>query len=412
MTARPDSRVQGQATSKELALASERQLIRVGLGRRAAGVLLGWVAALLNFSRWLGWRSRPTSGTGAVLILEPYGMGDVITLEPLIRALREQNLDVRVSAKSSWRSLFPPAVVSRWLDARTPWTSYDSRSKYRWSSYWSSAFVTYLRELRHLGRGAIGIDPRGDIRSVILLHLAGCREVLSLQNYLGTDLRVSRLAARTTPAPDDMKRWQVNALFLRLLGVDPSPYGSSPRFAHFPVPVGTGAARRIGLIPVAPWEGKFWCREKWTELIECLVEAGWKVQAFAGPQQSASVVRELGGKPEVEECDSVEQWADRLASVQCLVTVDTGPMHLADALGVPVIALFGQGKLPLWAPSGSRSRVISHQNDADFVLCHPIETNAHRGREFMSRITVQEVLSAVTEALSVESAATVTRTTE
>jgi ADP-heptose:LPS heptosyltransferase len=70
-------------------------------------------------------------------------------------------------------------------------------------------------------------------------------------------------------------------------------------------------------------------------------------------------------------------------------------MHLADALGIPVVALFGQGRLPLWAPSGRRSCLISHQSDPDFQLCHPIDTNAHLGRKFMSRISVEEVLSAL-----------------
>jgi ADP-heptose:LPS heptosyltransferase len=74
-------------------------------------------------------------------------------------------------------------------------------------------------------------------------------------------------------------------------------------------------------------------------------------------------------------------------------------MHLADALGIPVIALFGQGKLPLWAPSGQQSRIVTHQDDPDFFLCHPIEENTAFARQFMDRISVAEVLAAV-EALS------------
>ena len=59
-----------------------------------------------------------------------------------------------------------------------------------------------------------------------------------------------------------------------------------------------------------------------------------------------------------------------------------------------VIALFGQGKLPLWAPSGPNSVVIAHQDDPDFYVCHPIDENAHLGQKFMNRITVEEVLAA------------------
>jgi len=78
-----------------------------------------------------------------------------------------------------------------------------------------------------------------------------------------------------------------------------------------------------------------------------------------------------------------------------VVIVDSGPMHLADAVGVPVVALFGQGKLPLWAPSGKNNRVLSHQSDPDFFHCYPIEKNAHWGQKFMDRIAPREALDAV-----------------
>jgi ADP-heptose:LPS heptosyltransferase len=69
-------------------------------------------------------------------------------------------------------------------------------------------------------------------------------------------------------------------------------------------------------------------------------------------------------------------------------------MHLAEAIDIPVIALYGQGKLPLWAPSGPHSVVIAHQNDPDFFVCHPIDENTHLGQKFMDKITVEEVLAA------------------
>jgi ADP-heptose:LPS heptosyltransferase len=70
-------------------------------------------------------------------------------------------------------------------------------------------------------------------------------------------------------------------------------------------------------------------------------------------------------------------------------------MHLADALGVPMVALFGPGLLPLWAPNSRLSRVVSHQHDADFRACHQVEANIALGREFMHRIQPAEVLAAL-----------------
>jgi heptosyltransferase-3 len=48
-----------------------------------------------------------------------------------------------------------------------------------------------------------------------------------------------------------------------------------------------------------------------------------------------------------------------------MVGNDSGPMHLASALGRPVIALFGPTKEPVWRPLGSYSRVLTGQQPCD-----------------------------------------------
>ena len=80
-------------------------------------------------------------------------------------------------------------------------------------------------------------------------------------------------------------------------------------------------------------------------------------------------------------------------------------MHLADALNVPLVALFGQGKLPLWAPSSGRSRFVHHQDDSDFAICQPIFENIPLGQKFMNRIGTDEVLEAAREVMACDSSA-------
>ena len=50
-----------------------------------------------------------------------------------------------------------------------------------------------------------------------------------------------------------------------------------------------------------------------------------------------------------------------MAQISCcdvLICNDSGPMHIADALGVPVVAIFEIGNPQWFGPSGSRSRVV------------------------------------------------------
>src|SRR6185503_11507998 len=188
----------------------------------------------------------------------------------------------------------------------------------------------------------------------------------------------------------EARRWEVNLEFLGALGVQGK--GGPPRFPHLSHVRAGISERRLGLIPIAPWKGKWWDRDKWSDLIATITAKGWRVTALCGPGQSKVVAQELPGGVEIIECGSMEQWGTELQKCSAVVTVDTGGMHLADALQVPVIALFGQGSLPLWAPSGPQSRVLSRQSDPDFVLCHQVESNAPKGRDFMARIPVREVV--------------------
>lgn len=366
-----------------------KRTIHLGWKKKLLGSAMMGCAGLLRARNAL--TSPPAAN--AVLVLEPFGLGDMISFEPLISEIHRRGWEARVCARKEWQVLFPKENVPAWLHPEIPWTTYDSKKKYRLSDYWAPPFRGFLQRLQQLGRGAIGLDTRGDVRSVILLYLAGCRRVISLGNYLGADLSMLPIAAQVVPGRDDFRRWQINLLFLRALGFDLPGEPRPPRFSHLIRQHGT--TRRVILNPIAPWEGKWWDREKWIELTGELRKRGWEPVAYCGPKQTPSAERELGGSVPITECNSIEMWIAELQKCAFVITVDSGPMHLADGLGVPVIALFGQGKLPLWAPSGPRSAVITHQDDPDFQLCHPIDTNTPLGRKFMTRITVSEVLQAV-----------------
>lgn len=373
------------------AQAAQPQVIHIGAKRRAAAFGLSLLAAGLRGRA--GLRNALSRGAArrAVLILEPFGLGDVISLEPLIRALRERQFDVRLCARAEWRALYPEPV--QWVPAFVPWGTHNFASKYRPRDYTSPRFRECFRDLRAAATGAVGVDTRGDIRSVLFLYLAGCRRVITLSNYLGSDLRVPRSAATRVVFSDQLRRWELNLAFLPRIVGPPGPAGSPPFFPHLAAALSPPASRRVGLVPVAPWTGKLWSPGKWRDLAGRLRTVGWELNVLCGPGQAEAARGELGGDIPPTECGALSAWVEALRSCALLITLDTGPMHLADALGVPVVALFGQGILPLWAPSGPRSCVLTHR-DADFLPCHPTDENVPRGRQLMDRIEVEEVVAA------------------
>jgi heptosyltransferase III len=82
-----------------------------------------------------------------------------------------------------------------------------------------------------------------------------------------------------------------------------------------------------------------------------------------------------------------------LRSAQIFLGHDSGPMHLAAAMGVPCVAIFSARNLPrIWFPYGDGHRVLYHQTDCagcGLVTC------IEQKKKCILSITVEEVLEAV-----------------
>jgi ADP-heptose:LPS heptosyltransferase len=77
---------------------------------------------------------------------------------------------------------------------------------------------------------------------------------------------------------------------------------------------------------------------------------------------------------------------------------DSGPMHLAAAVGVPCVAVFSARAKPgVWFPFGSRNRVVYHQTHC--FGCQLVTCTKHQ-KKCIRTITVEEVHAAVVDALA------------
>jgi len=97
----------------------------------------------------------------------------------------------------------------------------------------------------------------------------------------------------------------------------------------------------------------------------------------------------LSGKTTIQELMSV------LTRCAVLITNDTGPMHIAQALGVPVVAIFGSTDPEVTGPAGDDSRVIREP-----VRCSPCLLRAcpidHR---CMTSVSIDQVVKTVLESM-------------
>ncbi len=98
------------------------------------------------------------------------------------------------------------------------------------------------------------------------------------------------------------------------------------------------------LVPGTMWETKHWLPERFAEVGRALAERGFGVAVVGAPGERAlcaSVAAQCPGAVDLCGKTSLAELAALLKKAAVVVTNDSGPMHLAVALGRPVAGVFG-----------------------------------------------------------------------
>jgi heptosyltransferase-3 len=202
---------------------------------------------------------------------------------------------------------------------------------------------------------------------------------------------------------------EVNLDALRRIGLQPTPQEKKVVF----VP-GAEAERRIAealgdtpfvhVHPASRWRFKCWPAEKNAELIDRLAAQGLQTIVTAAPdpdelalvekilEKTQSQALNLAGKLSIKELGAVA------ARARLFIGVDSMPMHLAAAMGVPTVALFGPSGETEWGPWNTRSSVVSTTHS-----CRPCGQDGCGGgkvSECLTMLPVDAVYAAAKEMLA------------
>lgn len=271
---------------------------------------------------------------------------------------------------------------------------------------WNSSFLGGDQSAREYRRAVrlwspdLLINLRHDVRD-ILLCLACRPPFLVTYDHEG----MGRLATHPGSPPDEARPESDNHLFLltETLGVAPAPtpllpIGAAARetaaaaWAALP-----GDGPRIALHAAARTPAKTWPAAHWRALLAPLAEQTHGKLAFIGGAEDTAFNRSIRWGLE----DRVADWAGRfdlaqtaalLAAADLTIGVDSGPGHLAKAVGTKVISLMsGTNSTRRWAPDAARALVYP-------VNCSPCrkERCPVGGHPCLRELPPAEVLSAVT----------------
>ena len=157
--------------------------------------------------------------------------------------------------------------------------------------------------------------------------------------------------------------------------------------------------------PTARYWSKAWPAERYAALSDWFSKQGLSV-VLVGSDKDKKVGADIQGFAESNPISlmgktSVLELAALMKRCSLFVGNDGGPMHVAAAMGCPVLALFGPTDPAVWGPRGDRVRVLYKGLDCDACFL----PGCLRGEEScMKLISVEEVCAVSLQMLSKEHA--------
>jgi len=341
-------------------------------------------------------------------------MGDILHALPAITALRKMHPAWKIgwAIEPQWRDLLTSEPADALLAAeRGPVRPVVDAIHLVPAKAWgkkpfSGTTIDGVRALREELRAAqydAVLDLQGSIRSAVVARLSGCRRIIGESAPRETPAKF--LFTERVPTTGEHVIEQDLELASAIAGDLLSPVAPwLPVDAEaedwcdelFELRSAVWNRKPVVLIhPGAGWGSKRWPAERYGALAGEFTQRGALVLVNAGPGERAlaeSVVGAANGLGTVIE-SSVAQLTALTRRVSLVIGGDTGPVHLACAVGTPVVGIYGPTDPRRNGPYGNRFTVL---RNPDSRQDHTRRTQPEAG---LLTIMPEAVMSAAMELL-------------
>lgn len=330
-----------------------------------------------------------------ILIVRTGAMGDVLHGMPAVAALRAAmpHLTLGWVIEPRWEPLLCDASGDMPLLQRIHRAETKAWSKAPFSRRTLQSVRALRRELR-LAQYDLCVDLQGSVRSSIIARLAGAPRIIG--SATPREMPARWLYTGTTAVQEPHVIDQAAEILSAAIGQALQPV-STPLPLHAAATPWCDAlvgqdTRPIALLaPSAGWGAKQWPAERYGAVAAALVRQGMRVLVNAVPgvdPLAQQVVATSQHAAESIPC-SLPQLITLMRRTSLFLGGDTGPLHLAAACQVPVVALFGPTDPRRTGPWGTRSVVLRNASSAT-------DHRRHRdAEEGLMKISVEDVLEAV-----------------
>jgi lipopolysaccharide heptosyltransferase I len=331
------------------------------------------------------------------LVVRLSAIGDVVHTLPAVAALRREGWHVGWAVEPLSRVLVEsnPAVAQVF--------AVPSSRGFRWKA--ARLAVSALRRARF----DVALDFQGLWKSASWARLAGAPRVLGYEGSARREPASAFLATERLALPQEAVHViDKNLALLRGLGID------AVGTREFPLPDTAIEASRVErelratgltgfavLNPGGGWASKLWPAERFGALAAKLRERGLASIVTWGPGEEGladRVVAASDGAATRSFPTTLLEYVEIARRAKLVIAADTGTLHLACAIGTPVVGLFGPtdpARNGPFAPTDLTVRRIP-----PCAPCHRRVCPTHQG--IMEKIEVDEVLAAAVNRLRTE----------
>ena len=336
-----------------------------------------------------------------ILLIKPSSLGDVVMALPALSALRRNFPQARLS----WliRPEFAPLIEGHpHLDEVIP---FDRKA---FGNAWHSptAFrdlVSLVLRLRR-SRFDVVLDLQGLFRSASLAWLSGCKQ------RFGPHWRELAHWFYTTAIPPRLEWVHVVDYYLKLV----EAMGGTALRVEFLLPERPDAAvvargllsrhdidsgRYAVIIPGSAQISKCWPAERFAALADRLTsDHGLAVVATGSKSEGLMIeqIQSLAKHPiaNLAGCTSLPQLTEILRSARLVVSNDTGPGHIAAALGRPLVMMFSWSNPLRVGPYGRPECIVARD-----ISSRGLAIKSRNPQHAIQHITLEEVYARAVEQL-------------
>ncbi len=345
---------------------------------------------------------RRMQNTDRVLIIKLSAIGDLVHSLPFLEVIRDNfpraRIDWVVDEEAS-RILLGHSAINRMIISRRK-TWQKRLLKIKESPAVLLEILRFIREIRGHYYDLV-VDLQGLLKSGVLVGFSrGGRKIGMSGAREGSWAFLNERPVSVDYTQHAIDRYLKLAEYLGCDSISwngriPISESDKERIDHLLNSNGLMKRPIISINPMARWESKLWSPERFAALADRLGDELSCRIIFSGSEDDMAVIESISMMMKEKPVNlagktTLKELAYLYSKCLCLVTTDTGPMHIAAAMGCRVVALFGPTAPWRTGPYGKGHEVIRMD-----VECSPCFMKKCGHMTCMNNISVERVFRAV-----------------